>query len=490
MPIRTDQAGITDDDLRKLLRLQRLDAVDHHLAFVKYTWNNPSEPYVKGRHIEEICTIIDTAIERFSQGISSFYIVNVPYRHGKSELISRKLPPHFLGLFPDHKVILAGHTSDMTEGYSREGRDLMYSQPYKEIFPGIMVDPKNSSGGHWKIHKQKGECFSSGLGGSMAGQGYSLGLLDDFCRNRADVESETTRERMWMAFTNDFMTRRAPVSITIILATRWHVDDIIGRIEKKMGEDPHFPRFEIVKFPAFSDDYPGGTLFPERFNKAWYEEQRATLGEYGTASLLQQNPTIRGGNMLQTGFIQRHQSLEEYPDIVYYRVWDLAHTAKERVKDDPDYTSGTLLGFRRKPGSKEWELWIKDVTRHRMNAPERDRMIVLTTEKDGPYVKVGVEDSVDSKDAFKTLRDLLLGKRIVLSALGRGDKVVRATPLEPLFEAGNVHIPAHAPWVQPWLDEIAAFPNGIHDDQVDNLSAGYILGIKQSGVIEAELRGT
>jgi predicted phage terminase large subunit-like protein len=352
------------------------------------------------------------------------------------------------------------------------------------------VDTSSSSKSHWKIAKREGGCFSCGITGSVTGQGGHLVILDDYVRGRADVEGELSREKTWDAFTNDLMTRRAPVSIVIVLATRWHVDDVIGRIENKMNEDPAFPRFEIKSFPAFSDDYPTGTLFPERFNEAWYNEQRATLGEYGTASLMQNDPTVRGGNLLRTKSIQRHKSLEEYPDIQYYRVWDLAHTAKERNKPDPDYTSGTLLTFRIKPGTtKVWELWIKDVKRVRMNAPERDNVIRHVAELDGPYVKIGVEDSIDSKDAFATLRAVFNGRRTVLSARGKGDKVVRATVLEPIFEAGNVHVPANAPWFHDWIKEISAFPNGAHDDQVDNLSAGYALCAKKPGVTVAELRG-
>ena len=482
--------GQHNDKLDKLLTKKKINAKDHHLNFIAYTWKNASEAFVIGRHTREICTCIDQAIEKYRQGISTFWVISVPPRHGKSEIISRKLPAHFLGLFPDSKVILSGHTSDLVEGFSEESRDLIKTQQYQELFPSVTVSTTNSGASHWSIEGREGECFSCGISGSMAGQGGDLIIMDDFCRGRAEAESPTIREKTWNAFSNDFMTRRAPVSIVFVLATRWHVDDVIGRIENRMQEDPNFPRFEMKIIPAFSDDYPSGTLFPERFAKVWYEEQRAVLGEYGTASLLQQSPIIRGGNLLCTDYIQKHFSLEEYPEMQYYRIWDLAHTAKERAKVDPDYTSGTKLGFRSKPGSpRELELWIKDVKRVRMNAPERDNMIVTVTDQDGPYVKVGVENSMDAKDAYQTLKSILAGHRVVLSVTGQGDKVVRATPLEPIFTAGNVHVLANAPWLHAWLEEIAAFPKGAHDDQVDNLSAGYILCIKKSSVSSAPMVG-
>lgn len=472
-----------DDNLEKLLYLQRLEAVDHHLNFMMYTWTNRAEPFTVGFHTQRICAAIDYAVDRYRQGKSTAWVITVPFRHGKSEIVSRKLPAHFLGLFPDAKVILCGHTQALTEGFSKISRNLISTPPYRSLFPAICVDPGSSSGAHWKIAGREGECFASGLLGSLSGQGYHLGLLDDYCRNRADAESDTLREKMWEAFTNDFMTRRAPVSITIVLATPWHVDDIIGRIRKRMDEDAEFPRFKFLKFPAMSDKYPQGVLFPERFGKEWYTQQRAVLGEYGFQSLMQLAPVKRGGNMLNTECIQRHLSASEFPKgLRWLRVWDLAHTAKERAKADPDWTSGTLLAFNVMEGMPH--LWIRNVDRMRKNAPERDAEIRSVTRLDGAYVRIGVGNSSDAKDTIATMRSILRGKRMVLSVSESKDKVVRATPLEPIFKAGNVHVVQGEPWLDDWIAEVSAFPFGAHDDQVDNLSAGYAIWESEGGTDE------
>jgi len=400
-----------------------------------------------------------------------------------SEIVSRKLPAHFLGLFPDGKVLLTGHTAALSVGYSKESRNLLLKEKYKELFPETILNPYDSSASHWRLHGRNGEVFACGLGGSMAGQGYTLGIVDDFCRNRADAESLIMRNRMWDSFTNDFLTRRAPRSITIVTATAWHTDDIIGRTEKEMKENPHFPKFEIMRIPAFSDDYEQGVLFPERFSNEWYEGQKAALGSYGTASLLQCNPTAQGGNILQVDNVKKIP-LAQFPELKYIRIWDLAHTEKERVGQDPDWTSGTLLAFRRKPGSpRQWELYVKDIKRFRLDAPQRDNKILNITAMDGAYTEVGIENSLDSKDAFKTLQNILLGQRVVKSIRTKGDKVVRATPLEAIFEAGDVYVPEGAVWFSSWIEELQSFPTGTHDDQVDNLSAGYAYFDKSKGVI-------
>ena len=596
-----------NSELEKLLLLRRLEAVDHHLNFMSYTWQNHSEPFTIGYHTRKICAAIDYAMELYRDGKSSAWVITVPFRHGKalevntpiptpegfkkikdlnpgdyvygedgkpvrviakspvwknrnlikvtaksdektevvfcdelhlwkcrffndedylileakdiskkvyingftlnfektefigdtvciqvenengmflcgksfipthnSEILSRKLPAHFLGLFPDSKVILCGHTQALTEGFSKTSRNLISTPEYRKLFPNIKVDTGSSSAAHWMIKDHEGECFASGLLGSLSGQGYNLGLLDDFCRNRADAESDTMREKMWDAFTNDFMTRKAPVSITIVLATPWHVDDIIGRIKKKCKEDPDFPHFNFLKFPAMSDKYPQGVLFPERFGKQWYTQQRAVLGDYGFQSLMQLEPVKRSGNMLNTECIQRHLTTADWPkNLRWLRVWDLAHTAKERAKSDPDWTSGTLLAFNEIDGLPH--LWIRNVTRMRLNAPERDEQIRHITNQDGPYVRIGVGNSSDAKDTIATMRKILKGKYTVLSVPEKKDKVVRATPLEAIFKAGNVHVVQGEPWLDDWIAELSAFPYGPHDDQVDNLSAGFAI---------------
>ena len=404
-----------------------------------------------------------------------------------SEIISRKLPAHFLGLFPDGKVLMTGHTAALSVGYSKDSRNLLLSEKYKELFPETQLNPYDSSASHWKLFGRNGEVFACGLGGSMAGQGYMLGIVDDYCRNRADAESPVMRERMWNSFTNDFLTRRAPRSITIITATPWHIDDIIGRIEKQMKEDPYFPKFEIIIIPAFDEEYDQGVLFPERFSVAWYNEQKSALGTYGTASLLQCRPTAQGGNILKVDNIKK-VPLTQFPDLKYARIWDLAHTEKERASSDPDWTSGTLLSFRRKLGApRQFELWVKDVKRFRLDAPKRDNQILNITASDGPYTEVAIESSLDSKDAYKTLQNILLGQRVVKSIKTKGDKVVRATPLEPIFEAGDVYVPEGATWLNSWIDELQSFPSGSHDDQVDNLSAGYAHFCKSGGVVSVPL---
>lgn len=473
-----------------------------HLAFIKYCWQNPSEKFIVGIHTREICRLVDEAIKNLKQGKSTFLLVKVHFRAGKSDIVSRYLPPHFLGEFPDKDVMVVGYAQSLADNFSKFSRSLLCSEEYKELYPDIEL-----SGGiqSWGAKGHIGVVTESGITSGITGKGYTLGICDDYISSRSEAESETIRNSLWEHFTNDFLTRRAPTSITIVLATPWHVDDIIGRIERKIDPnsedyDENFPKFKVISFPAMDGDVEIGIkdkekygdkkyhlekihykyLFPERFDESWYKSQFASLGSYAASGLLQCNPQIRGGNLFSTDKIQYHNSIDEFPKTKYYRVWDLAHTAKQTQKSDPDYTSGTLLTYTKIDGV--WHLWIKDVARMRGKSPERDNFIRVVSDKDNSGVSIIVENSIDSKDAISNMQTILNGRRIVKPININIDKVARASYIEPIFESGHVHI-LRGEWNLDWLKEVKEFPNGKHDDQVDNITAGYFACCQSQGHI-------
>lgn len=442
-----------------------------HANFMRYVWRKPNEPFIQGRHTLATCSLIDEAMADYRRGLSSFLIVKMPFRHGKSDMVSRYMPPHFIGEFPGADVMIVSYSAGLSQGFSRYARSIVDTPEYQSLYAQVELDERSTAPNHWRLAApQEASVTASGIRSGMVGRGYSLGIVDDYHGSRKEAESIAYRDTVFSAFTNDFLTRRAPVSITVIVASPWHVDDLIGRVEALQGKDPDFPKFRVVKFPAFSEDYPTGTLFPERYGIEWYESQRSALGSYGAASLLQCDPVQRGGNMLAVQSVVIHDSEEEFPEnLRWWRVWDLAHTKAERASDDPDYTSGTLVAIERF-GREEYRVWIKDVVRARESALRRDQMIVTTADKDGPGVTVYIEASLDALDTVESIRAKLRGRRNVRASQPTGDKVSRATMVEAAFEAGNVHV-LRGEWLPAWIDEVQAFPSGAHDDQVDNITA-------------------
>lgn len=505
-------AGVSQADAAREIYARRQARRDY-LSYLRQVWWM-QEPLKVGIHTRMISERITQAVDDYLEGKSTFLLIQVPVRHGKSDMCSRGLPGYFLGRCADRDpdVILSGYGADLVRKFSRRAKAIIGSSQYRRIFPKVRISREKRTDALWQIERNDpsvgawtqcmGEVNVTGLGGALTGSGGSLLVLDDYCKSRAEAESETFREKTWDSFANDFMTRRAPVSIVIIVATPWHTDDVAGRLQKRMAEDPAFPRFEILRFPAKGSAtangetirYKGDYLFTERFSNAWYEEQYATLGPYSAAGLMDCNPVQLSGNLFRAEIGQNvivHDSLgnpddpedkHAFPNTRYVRFWDLASTTKERIKDDPDWTVGTLLGVTVDAGMPR--VWIKHIVYGQWEAPERNRKIVETAKQDGPGVRVAVESVGGYKDTWATLREILKGVAYVEKVTVSSDKVVRAAPLEPVFDAGNVHI-LRGPWLNPWLNQVLGFPLGSHDDFVDSMSGAYnMLYKKPERVVE------
>ena len=389
------------------------------------------------------------------------------------------MPSYFLGRLAKHNpdVIMTGYGGDLIEGFSKDVKRIIRSDPYRRLFPCIDIERGRDGVQKWGIDGSTGMVTAAGLGGAITGKRGALIVVDDYCKSREDARSEVMRQKTWDSFTNDVMTRRAPAGIVIVCATPWHVDDIGGRLVEHMADNPDFPQFDRLAFPARLDN--GAFLFPERYPDEWYKSQYATLGSLA-AGLLDCEPTLEGGNRFAVANVQIHDSPDEFPSGRYVRAWDLASTAKQRSKDDPDYTVG-LLGLARRV-DRVPELWVKDAVFCREEAPKRDARIKATAEDDPGAVRWAMESFGAYKDTFTTMRDLMRGKRVIKASRLPGDKEVKAAPLETPFEFGNVHI-LRAPWNDLFIKQFAEFPDGGHDDFVDAAAIIWHECIKGGGVV-------
>jgi predicted phage terminase large subunit-like protein len=461
----------------QLANLPTLDQVESeiskhsHIDFIKRHWMR-KDKFLVGKHTKAIGKRLDKAIKDFRNGLSTFLVIKVPFRHGKSDLVSRYLPARFLGMFPDQEVLLTTYAASLSNDLSKDCRKILKSETFQKTFSKVRLSKTSASVESWGIEGNSGKFNAAGLLGGMTGKGYALGILDDYLKNREDAESETIRNKGWDEFTNSFLTRRAPVSITIVMATPWHTDDIIGRIEQKINDKPDFPKFEIVSFPAKSEKYSTGFLFPERFTEDWYKGQFSALGSYGASALLQCSPITRGGRIIKVNDIQYYDG-EPPKSLQFIRAWDLALSAKERDKDDPDYSVGIKLAVWREKKFNNFyldHLYIDDLIRGRWGTADRDRIILETAVKE--EIPIFAEYTGLFKDSYAHLSDVLNGHRTIGKVTPSKDLMIRSAAIEPIFEAGNVYM-RRADWNQPFLAELAAFPGDKHDDQLAALVTGY-----------------
>lgn len=448
------------------------------LAFMRFCWWMPG-PLLEGRHTRAIADRITRAVDDLERGISTFLIVRVPFRHGKSDLVSRALPAWFLGrmqlLMPD--IIMSGYGGKLIASFSRRVQQIVGSDRYGELWPQTQVDLRRRALERWNVLGSAGEVVAVPIGGGLTGSGGALITFDDYCKSRLEAESAAYRDNVWDQFANDLMTRRAPASIVIVCATPWHVDDVIGRIKRKQAEDPKFPQFEDLAFPA---RVPGeyDYLFPERFGPEWYDSQRATLGSYAASGLLDVQPVAHSGNLMRVDRVDWLDRVEDFPDTRYVRFWDLASTQRQRLKDSPDRTVGALLGVTREGPWRH--VWLKDLVVLTEEAPRRDEIIKATAARDGAAVQIGIESVAGYKDTYSTINAALKGIRSVKKIGVSQDKVVKATPLEAVFEAGHFHC-LRAPWRQEFEADFIPFPFGQHDDVVDAVAGAYQMLVSGQG---------
>lgn len=422
----------------------------------------PRPDYIYGTHTIETLRHLHDAIIDVEEGRNRYLIISIPPRHGKSDISSRRLPAWALLRNPEWEIILCSYNHQLASEVSLEARRC-YRERVGPLFQRRLSVERNQIAS-WKL-EEGGALFAAGIGGTVTGRGADLLIIDDYLKSREEAESEVVRNRIWESFRSDLMTRIAPVHGVVIVANRWHEDDLVGRIKNRNDPehadyDPDYPVFEEVIFPA-QDEAEENWLFPERFSAEWYKVERAFMGTYAWNAQGLQNPQPRHGNLFQANMARIVDKLPE--GLRFVRGWDLASTKKERIKDDPDFTVGTKAAY-----GVDGILYVADVKRGQWEATKRDKIMIATAEEDGPGVMVDIECVAGYKDTYTRAREQLLGHATVRKCTPKGDKVSRASFLEPKFEAGQVVL-LRGDWNAAWKKEFLSFPGGSHDDQVDSL---------------------
>lgn len=406
------------------------------------------------------------ALDRITSGKSRRLILCLPPRHGKSEMTTVRYPVWRMERDPSLRVIVAAHTATLAEKFSRKSRRIAESRLELNMERTAVDDWETESGGGLR---------AVGVGGGIAGQGAGLVVIDDPLKNRRDAESETVREHIWDWFSDDLYTRLEPTAAIVLIQTRWHEDDLAGRLIAEMEAGGE--HWDLVNLPALAETgdplgrAPGEALCPDRFDVEALARIKRVLGPSFEA-LYQQRPVAKGGDF----FKRENLSVwVTYPSEMVKRVryWDKAGSL------DGDYTAGVLMAY-----TREGLYWVLDVVRGRWLAPERERVMRQTAELDGPGVPIVIEQEPGSggKDSAAASIRNLAGFN-VRAEVATGEKSTRAAPLAAQTLAGNVKI-RKAPWTHDFVAELCSFPMGKHDDQVDAASGAFNY-LARTGKLEA-----
>lgn len=458
------------DEYEDLMQLE--EAASDFKAFIRVTM--PS--YEFSWHHEVLIKRLNKLVHQKNQRI----IVSMPPRHGKSEVVSRRLPAFYLGAWPNNKIISCSYSSGLASLFNRDVQRIMEDPIYAKIFPdtllpGIEAVKNIRSANKFKrtanlfeIVDKYGYLLSAGVGGSITGMGADLLLIDDPVKNEEEAMSETYRTNTFNWYNSTAYTRLEGGANIVVVQTRWHKGDLSGKLIQEMEQGGD--KWEVINFPAVCTPTPGALDTRKHGDALWHnkfpiERLKVIKKQVGVrvwSSLYQQSPIIEGGNIIKDDWFRFYTKLPFDPTKVRgsYLVasWDL--TFKETGNS---YVVGVMIA------KYEADYYLLDIYRKKADIVETQRAIREMSDT-WPQCKVTlIEDKANGPAILSLMKSQISGMVAVKAEVSKDE---RLHSVAPIFEAGNFYLPANHYITKDIIDELTSFPHSENDDIVDAISQG------------------
>ena len=404
-------------------------------------------------------------------------IVTMPPRHGKSETVSHWYPVWLLANDPTKRIILCSYEADFAAMWGRKVRNEINTHG-KSL--GIKIRDDTSAANRWEL-ESGGGMITAGVGGPITGRGADCFIVDDPVKNAEEADSVTIRERNWQWWQSTAYSRLEPHASAVLVMTRWHEDDLAGRMidEMKHGGE----RWEIVNIPAFSEGADddalgraeGEPLWPERYNKDDLIRIQRTVGSRHFAALYQQRPVPLGGGLFKKHWIRYYEDRADH-----YLLRSTAENVDHRriLKSDCWRFMTVDTAFTTKTYSDKTSIQVWDVSRNGSDMFLIDQWL---DQQEAPIIEdVLIQFQKRYKPAFTGVEERTAGTVIIQKFRKNGimlkplkadkDKVSRALPASVWMENGKVWFPHDVSWLADLESELLSFPHGAHDDQVDAMA--------------------
>lgn len=416
------------------------------LAFTEYT--NPA--YQAAAHHRLIAEKLE-AVERSE--IKRLMIL-MPPRHGKSELASRRFPAFYLGRNKGKQIIAASYNSDLANDFGREVRNIVASPEFVALFDTRLA-PDSQAANRW--HTESGGMYvAAGVGTAITGRGADVLLIDDPFKDRQEADSEVTRQRVWDWYTSTAYTRLMPGGAIVVINTRWHDDDLSGRLLEEQGKGGD--QWEVLSLPAIDGD--GAALWPEWYPLDRLEQIRAVLPARDWNALYQQNPIPDDGDYFKADWFGEYE--KEPEGLKKFGASDYAVT-----DGAGDYTEHGIAGVDHGGNLYILDWWRKQATSDVWIESKCDLIV-----KHEPAIWFG-----EAGPIRRAIEPFLLRRMSERQAYCRiewlasiADKPTRARNFQGMASMGKVFLPKSAPWKAELLNQLMRFPAGKYDDGVDVLS--------------------
>jgi len=414
---------------------------------------------------DSIASVLQSALERVESGEDVRVIIEAPPRHGKSHVSTKIFPSWTLGNHPDWPIIVGSYSGDLATKFGQDTRDIMQSWQYQKIFTARLRQDTKAKG-FWKTD-EGGSYFAAGAGGAFTGSGFKIGIIDDLFKNREEAESQVIRNSRWDWYRSTFYTRQESNTAIVIVNTRWHTDDIVGRLLDQQKKDEaagelHYDKWEVIKYPAIAvedEKYrkKGEALWPHKFSLEKLMRTENTLGPYEFSALYQANPITSVNQEFQQQWIKTRKWAEvEGLDTRKFATIDPGGKEQEN-----DYT-GIVRNYVDR--QNKWNLKAM-----RVHFDSKELLNYVFTLHDEGFEVIAIEETVYTK-ALKPFMDEESAKRnkypnIIPIKHTKTQKEVRIRGLIPRYSGGGIyHIDGACKDLE---DEMIVFPKGAHDDTLD-----------------------
>lgn len=439
-----------------------MSASDAYLALVQadyraYCYYIHGGRWIPGKAVSYLCDRVQEFLRRDRGAAYEVLILSVPPQHGKSMTITETLPSWYLGRNPDKRIIEISYSEDFAQLFGRRNRDKI--QRAGDIF-GVALSRSTSSATEWEIEGHAGGMISRGILSGVTGRPADLMIIDDPIKTRQEADSETIRDRIWDEWESSFRTRLQAGAKVILIQTRWHEDDLAGRMIQRE------PNVEVINLPCEAEDNDplgrpvGAALAPEiGKDDRWLADfKRGFLGSQGSrawTALFQGHPTSQEGNLIKREWWRYYDTLPRLAEVL------ISVDAAFKDGDDNDFVAVQAWG---KTGPN---MYLLDATKKHLDFPGTLREIRAMRRRWPEARIILVEDKANGSAVVQILRREIPG---VIPVNPEGGKVARANAVSGAIESGNVYLPRNAPFTEDFVGECSSFPLGEHDDQVDAMT--------------------
>jgi predicted phage terminase large subunit-like protein len=459
---------VLEAQLTKLERLKQRELCQHRfIKFVEKVWPT----FISGAHHKRMAS----AFERVASGELKRLIINMPPRHTKSEFASYLLPAWFLGRFPHKKVIQTSHTAELAVGFGRKVRNLVDSEAYKDVFPGVSLQADSKAAGRWNT-SVGGDYFAIGVGGAVTGKGADILIIDDPHSEQEAALAVTSPEvydKVYEWYTSGPRQRLQPGGAIVIVMTRWSQRDLTGQVLKasalRGGEE-----WEVIEFPAILPS--GNPLWPQFWSLEELEALREELPNAKWQAQYQQNPIGNESAIVKRDWWQWWEK-DDPPQCEYIlQTWDTAFEKHNRA----DYSAGTTWGiFYPEEDRNNPNIILLNVYKKRVEYPDLKRD-VLREYKEYEPDGVLIEKKASGAPLIYDLRAVGVPVQEYTPSRGQ-DKIARLNSVSDVIASHRVWVPRTG-WAEELVDEVASFPSGEHDDLVDATTLA-LMRFRQGGFI-------